>query len=1302
MDVPPGRSRPQRTLVTYAELDRCADAIAARLKPLVVDECVVAILLPRDSGLLYAAQLGVLKAGAAYASIEPSFPDERVDTLLADSGAVAVLTDAAGCDRLRGRTDVDRIIDTRAASAQQPAPNAARTPAPWLTPSSLAYVIYTSGTTGIPKGVLIEHRSIANLVASDRDEFGIGPGDRVAQNSSAAYDSSVEEIWLALAAGATLVVMDDDAVRLGRDIVGWLRRERITVFCPSPTMLRATGCLDPERALPDLRLLYVGGEKLPRDLAGRWAAGRRLENGYGPTECAVTATRTRIHPGDEISIGRPIPNVSAWVLSDALEEVPDGERGELCLGGVGVARGYHNRPELTAEKFPVHPTLGRIYRTGDLAHRTSDGVLYLHGRIDSQVKVRGHRVELEEIEARLAGCDGVREAACCMRGTDAAQRLVAFVVPEHRAAPPDERVLRDALRRVLPAHMVPVRIGHLAALPRTTGGKLDRRALPSIHADDDSDDSTIVLPRDAMEERIAAIFAEVLEKKTVSVTSDFFLDLGGDSISAAVAMSMLRDHRATASVTVRDIYDHPTVARLAAHAATIIEAVGIDERRDAVDADHARPRAPAPRRTSPPVATTLFQSAWLLKDVVIGSFVSYAMFFRVGPAIFGRFGLVKSLLLLPPLAFASIAAYTVLSVAYAVWMKRRLIGRYTATRAPVWGSFYLKHWIVVRAAGLIPWRLLEGTEYQKMALRALGARVGQRVHIHRGVDLEHGGWDLLDIGDDVTLSQNAAVRLVELESREMIVGPVMLGNGCTLDVGAGVRTHSCIEPEGFLTAHSSLPRGGRIRRGERWDGIPARPAGMAPAAPAVAGRTLSPVSAGNVLLLARLLLAMFLAIPVELLTVVFWRVYVDNKLSFDLRVTVAVPVLAVLAVPLTLLMEAVACRVMGRVRAGTLNRWSAAYVRVWLKPGLVESAQRWLYGTLFWPYWLRLAGAKVGRDCEISSLIDALPETIEIGSHTFCADGIYLGGARVHRGAVTIEPVSLASRVFLGNGALIPAGCHVPEDTLLGINTVAEPDRLRPHSAWFGHPAFELPRRQIIAADARLTEHPSAVRYATRVTWELLRFALAIVPALGALFYFESLEHVEAIGSWPLLLAMVPLVTMGVAILPVLVAIAAKWFLLGRVRPGVHPLWSCWNSRWDYFCVIWNVYAGGFSGLLRGTLLLAMLLRAIGVRVGRGAVLGGRFAEDVPDPDMLTIEDGATLEGGFQAHTFEDRVLKNGPVVVRAGATVGHNAVLLYGADIGADARVAPHSVVMKSEHLLPETSYEGFPTRRTLNVART
>jgi non-ribosomal peptide synthetase-like protein len=394
-------------------------------------------------------------------------------------------------------------------------------------------------------------------------------------------------------------------------------------------------------------------------------------------------------------------------------------------------------------------------------------------------------------------------------------------------------------------------------------------------------------------------------------------------------------------------------------------------------------------------------------------------------------------------------------------------------------------------------------------------------------------------------------------------------------------------------------------------------------------------------------------------------------------------------------MAAIACRVMGRDHDRVVSRWSAVYVPLWLVPDLVDSAQRWLYGTLFWPHWLRLAGAHVGRNCEVSSLIDALPATIDIGDHTFCADGIYLGGARVHRGTVTVRPVALASNVFLGNGALVPGGVRVPEGTLLGINTVADPRLMRPRSTWFGHPPLQLRRREGGLAETRVAESPSVPRLAMRFFWESARFALPIGPVLAFLLYLWAVERLAAAGSVVGLTIAIPFITLGTASLPIAVALATKWLLLGRVRPGEHPLWSNWASRWDFYCVVWNLYVRQLSMELRGTALLAVLLRAAGARIGRGVVLDGRFADDLPDPDMITIEDGATVEGAFQAHTFEDRVLKNGPVVIRAGATVAHNAVLLYGADVGVNTRVAPHSVIMKHERLLPGVAYEGFPIRR-------
>jgi amino acid adenylation domain-containing protein len=419
VDVPPGHGRPERRLTTYAELAHQANSLAASLGPIAPDS-IVAVLLPRDSERIYSTQLGVLKAGAAYAAIDPSFPDGRIHEILEDSKAVALVTDRAGAWRAQRLSYEGRIL------LAAELPDAPRYNLPCPDPESLAYVIYTSGTTGRPKGVMIEHRSIAHLVSFYQTEFRLTPDDRVAQTSSSVFDSSLEEIWLAFAAGAALVVADYHTVRLGPDFVPWLRRERITAMSPTPTLLRATGCHRPDLHLPDLALVNSGGEAIPQDLADRWSKGRRLLNTYGPTECTVIATVADLRPGEPVSIGQPVAGVHAHVLNEALEEVAESQWGELCVGGSRLARGYLNRPEHTAEKFVAHPRLGRIYRTGDLVHRGPDGKLYYHGRADTQVKIRGHRIELEEIEMRLAEASGVRTAACTVQ--DGA--LAAFVVPE--------------------------------------------------------------------------------------------------------------------------------------------------------------------------------------------------------------------------------------------------------------------------------------------------------------------------------------------------------------------------------------------------------------------------------------------------------------------------------------------------------------------------------------------------------------------------------------------------------------------------------------------------------------------------------------------------------------------------------------------------------------------------------------------------------------------------------------------------------------------------------------------------------
>lgn len=1290
IDIPPGPAHVHRSQATYAELADRSQAVTDRLDTLIQGECVVAVLLPRTSVDAFAAPLGILRAGGAYVSLDPSAPDERIEAILADSAALAIITDGSGAARLEQLgVPHARVIDMASLATAVRAPEGSASARPWLSPSALAYLIYTSGTTGRPKGVMIEHRAIVNLVDSDREEFQLSANDRVGQGSSHAYDSSLEEIWLAWAAGATLVVMADDVARAGPDLVPWLERERVTVLCPPPTLLRATGRRDSGGLLPALHLLYVGGEALSDDVVNVWAPGRRLVNGYGPTECAVTSVRTDIRTGEPVTIGRPIPNVGAHIVNDNLEDVEDGEVGELCLSGAALARGYRNDPQLSAAKFPSHPVHGRMYRTGDLARREANGVITCLGRLDSQVKIRGHRIELDEIDARLAACAGVRAAATTVQVQGGRQTLVAFIVPQSAGAPPDLTTVRNELAAVLPAYMVPAHFALTPALPTTVGGKIDRKALPNATLGSVND--TVTLPTTELERRIELALRRITDRATpISVDANFFIDVGGDSLLAAELITALRDDPQTASLTVRDAYEAPTITQLASRAA-------------AMAADTSEPVVPQRAGGGQPVVATAIQMAWLVFELVLVAGTGSVAVMTVWPWAMAHATPLRIALGFPLAGILVVLAYLPLSVWTAVLIKRLVIGRYQAGQAPVWGRLYIRHWLVCQAVRLVPWRLIEGTEFQLAALRALGARIGARVHIHRGVDLMQGGWDLLDIGDDVTIGQEAVIRLVDLEDEQLVSGPIRVASGATVETRASLAGDSAIEAGGYLTALSSLTSGARIPAGERWDGVPARPAGPAPAVPVIpnAERQLSPLSHGALMLGTRL--ANVIITPTLLLLSFIAIGQLRGLSTTDLTAWLSAPIwhaeiwwIAVLAgavsVPVSLAVQAVACRALGRLRPAVISRWSVGYVFVWTKTDLVRRAGDWLSGTLMWPMWLRAAGMRIGRDCEMSTIIDVVPELVAIGEETFFADGIYIGGPRMHRGTVTLEQTTIGSRVFIGNHVVIPSGTHLASDVLIGVSTVANDAQMMAGTSWFGHPPFPLARPPQPYLDRKLTHQPGLLRRANRWIWELGRFLIPVAPTVVALAIAHLLiaSPVDSLAGVAILTAPAAAIAAMLALAGVVLTV--KWTLLGRVRPGQHPLWSCWCSRWDFMYMVWARLAYGFTSRLEGTLVLAWYLRAMGMRIGKRVVLGPGFAQ-VVDPDMIRIDDDATVHALFQAHTFEDRMLKIDRVRIRARATVGCGAVLFYGVDVGEDASVAAQSVIMKQERLLPRRTYEGCPS---------
>ncbi|MFJ1997868.1 non-ribosomal peptide synthetase [Streptomyces asiaticus] len=535
---------------SYAELgdrsDRVAGVLAARG---VGCGDLVAVVLERSVDVV-AVLLGIAKVGAGFVPVDPAYPVERIGWMVEDSAPALVLCS----EGTRGLVPagVECLVWDQSVVGEAP-----RAPVVSVSVDDVAYVIYTSGSTGRPKGVAVTHRGIGNLVSAQIERFEVGADARVLQLASLSFDASVWELFMALLSGAALVMADQNMLPPNGSLGATAAALGVTHVTVSPSVLATV------EELPEgLGTVVVASEVCPPSLVERWAPGRRMVNAYGPTEVTVCATMSEpleASGSGPVPIGRPLTNTRAFVLDERLAPVPAGVQGELYVAGPGLARGYLGRPGLTAERFVACPfTGGRMYRTGDLAKWTADGQLVFGGRVDDQVKVRGFRVEPGEIETALAAHQGVRQVAVIAREDRTGdKRLVAYIVPDGSV---DVSRLRTFLADRLPDYMVPAAFVALDALPITVNGKLDRAALP---APDFTGAATAGRgPETPTEERLCALFAEVLGLEEVGSAEASFFELGGDSI---LVMKLIAQIRAVlgAEVSIRALFTAPTVADVA-------------------------------------------------------------------------------------------------------------------------------------------------------------------------------------------------------------------------------------------------------------------------------------------------------------------------------------------------------------------------------------------------------------------------------------------------------------------------------------------------------------------------------------------------------------------------------------------------------------------------------------------------------------------------------------------------------------------------------------------------------------------
>lgn len=551
----------QMGLWSRRELEQRISAWAGRLRQLGIGAGdSVAVLLPRGPALV-SAWLSLQRLGAAFVPLDPAYPVARQQLILDDADVVALLSDAEPIGLLPPGVaciDVSRWGDGPAASDSL---------VPALThPDQLAYRLYTSGSTGRPKGVLLGQRGLATLVRAQAEAFDLGPGDRVLQFASPGFDAAVAETLVSLGAGATLVLAPQAELMPGEALARTVQHESITAMTLPPSALAVM----PADSLATVRSLIVAGEACPAQLVARWSTGRRMVNAYGPTETTVCASISAALSGAlPPAIGYLLPGFESLLLDEQGQVLPDGESGELCLGGPALAWGYAGLPALTAERFIPHPRGRhgeRLYRTGDRVRRRPDGQFEFLGRVDVQIKLRGFRIEPGEIEALLGREPGVAAVKVCLRQLNESQQaLVAYVHPL-AAQRPERQALRLALQAKLPAHMVPSHLVLLDQWPGNSHGKVDTQALPlpraadSWAAQDAADDS---LPRDERETALAAVFAEVLGLAEVPCNASFF-DLGGHSLSATRLLSRLRTRwPSSADLDLEQLFDAPSVRELA-------------------------------------------------------------------------------------------------------------------------------------------------------------------------------------------------------------------------------------------------------------------------------------------------------------------------------------------------------------------------------------------------------------------------------------------------------------------------------------------------------------------------------------------------------------------------------------------------------------------------------------------------------------------------------------------------------------------------------------------------------------------
>ena len=1265
---------------TYREADHTANRLAhyLQIKGIKTEDKVV-ILLPRCA-FIPIAMLAVLKAGAAYIPLDPEIPADRVNFIMEDSGAKLIITSDAILQRIGEQLDpcpifnidfqlidTDNLVHTRPDAGNRHSNN-------------LCYIIYTSGTTGKPKGVLLEHRNVINYIQGARQIYPIDNTYRALQGFSVSFDASVEEIWVPLSVGATLVIGTFDIMRSGDRFSSILNNLDINFLSCTPTLLSMV-----KEDIPGLKILIFGGEVCPAEIAYRWCKpGRIVYNTYGPTEASVIATYSILKPDEPLTIGLPLPGYEVIIVNEQLALANAGEEGEILIGGNSVARGYLNREELTAGKFIESDLYNghseRYYRTGDRARLAPNGEIIFLGRADAQVKVRGFRVELSEIEWLIMQCRGVQAAAVSLN--PCTQQLAAYVVLKE-----NEEILRDGiaqlLRLKLPYYMIPSTLDILESLPMTSSQKIDRKSLPTpVTPLSFTEKKIIIPPRTEIEREMVKIIAKNIQREDISMDDNFFDELGGHSLLAALVVSEMRQNRMFENMSVVDVYKHPVLSDLARE---------LEKNQPSKTAPPEKERdIHTPSRLSY-FTCTFFQGISLFFLILLfgmewlGPFFVYSYYYQA------ELGVVSSLGLMLLMYFALLP---VLSL-FAIGFKWAVIGRIKPGKYKLWGSYYFRFWIVDKVINICPITYFTGTNLMNVFLRSLGAKVGKNTYINTSAI---SVYDLFKVGDNVSICTDSHLRGYTIADGYLNIGSIELED----DVFVGTRC--CLSQNSKMGKNSSIedltlvPEGCIIPENENWGGSPAIK--ISDNRKATEKKDLWSVR--NTFLF---FISIFL-IPLITMVAYFPGMMLITHLDYSsqgyrflwLTIGVGVSFVVLLTVIITLLKWVL----LGNIKEGKYPIDSIFYYKKWFFDQLMKLSLQvigTLYTTLYLQLWFRMLGVKMGKRVEISTVEFISPDLLVTGDECFLADSVSIGASHVRNGFISIAKTHIGNRTFIGNSAVISPNTRLGNDVLVGVLSKMNTSDLpaKDGTSWFGSPAVFLPKRDInhdfsLERTYKPTRKLVILRYCIeffRVTLPTTFFILLASLITNAVSYLQVERDLLQ------LLFVFPILYVAASCIAVLITVLLKWIIIGKYKPSKKPLWSNYVWRSELITGIYeNFLVLFFLNILTGTPFIKYPLRMLGCKIGKRVCL---YTTQVTEFDLVNIGDNSSLNDNctLQTHLFEDRVMKMSHVNIGKQCSVGGMAVVLYDSVMEDSSSLEPLSVLMKSETLPANTCFVGAPAKK-------